>query len=657
MIEKIVGLTENLTPIALIGAGGIGKTSVALTVLHHHRTKERFGDDRRFIRCDQFPASRAHFLNRLSEVIGAGVENPEDLTPLRSFLSSRKMILFLDNAESILDPQGPNAQEVYEVVEELSEFNNICLCFTSRISTVPPACETLDIPTLSMEAAYDTFHGIYKNGGRSDLINDILRQLDFHPLSITILATVAYHSRWDADRLTKEWEKQRTGILHTRHNKSLSTTIELSLASPMFQELGPDARGLLGVVAFFPQGINENHIDWLFPTISDRTSIFDTFCVLSLTHRSNGFIMMLAPLRDYLCPKDPASSTLLRTTKDCYLRRLSVDVNPGKPGFDEARWITSEDMNVEHLLGVFASIDEDSVEIWDAYTNFIRHLAWHKRRLVILGPKIEALSDDHPSKSKCLFQLSSLFGTVGNRPEEKRLLTCALKLWREQGDDLQVANALRSLSCANRYLGLYEEGIRQAKEALEIYKRVNDELGQAQSWAELARLFYVNKQPNASKEAVLRVIELSGEENQYSVCECYRILSDIYNSKGETGRALKHLETARGIAASFNWDDQLFWISYAQADLFFSEKRYDDAYAQLERTRAHTANDAYRLGRVMELRGRFCYGQRRFEEAKAEISSAADALEKLGATRDLQACRLILRNIEEEMDEPATSRK
>jgi hypothetical protein len=234
------------------------------------------------------------------------------------------------------------------------------------------------VPTLSADAARDTFYSIYDSDDRSNLVDGILEQLDFHPLSITLLATVAHQNKWGTDRLAREWEKRRTSVLQTRHKKSLATTIEISLASPMFQEFGPDARALLEVVAFFPQGVDENNVDWLFPTISNRIETFDGFCVLSLTHRSNGFITMLAPLRDYLSPRDPKLSPLLCAVKERYFTRMSVDLDPNKPDFKEARWIRSEDVNVEHLLDVFTTIDGDSDDVWDACADFMTHLYWHK---------------------------------------------------------------------------------------------------------------------------------------------------------------------------------------------------------------------------------------------------------------------------------------
>ena len=393
LIEKIVDLAEEFTPIALIGAGGIGKTSIALTVLHHDRIKKRFGHNRRFILCDQFPPSHTYILRRLSNVIGAEVENPEDLTPLRAPLSSKEMLLVLDNAESILDPLGTDAEEIYAVVEELGRFDNICICTTPRISTTPPDFRHLDVPTLSMDAARDTFYRIHNSDDRFNVVNEILGQLDFHPLSITLLATVAHQNEWDTSRLVREWEQRRTRVLQTQHNKSLAATIELSLASPRFRQLGPDARELLRVVTFFLQGVDENNLDWLFPTIPNRADIFDTFCILSLASRSSGFVTMLPPLREYLSPKDPASSPLLCTTNECYFTQMSVYLDPNHSDFIKSQWIASEDVNVERLLNVFTTIDRSSNGVWNACVDFMIHLVWHKERLIILKPTIEGLSD------------------------------------------------------------------------------------------------------------------------------------------------------------------------------------------------------------------------------------------------------------------------
>ena len=647
MIEKIIDVAQRLTPIALIGAGGIGKTSIILAVLHDNRIKQRFGKDRRFIRCDQFPPSHTHFLRRLSEAIGADIENPEDLTPLRSFLSSTEMLIVLDNAESILDLQDSGAQGIYSIVDELTQFDNICVCITSRISTIPPYCETLDIPTLSMEAAHDTFYRIYKHGEQPYAIGDILEQLDFHPLSVTLLATVAQHNRWDTKRLTKEWERQRTGVLHAQNSRSLATTIELSLSSPMFRELGPDARGLLEVVAFLPQGVNEEHVNWLFPTIPDRSNMFDKFCILSLTYRSNGYITMLAPLRDYLRPKDPSSSPLLNATKECYFARLSARTGPDEPDFEGSRWIATEDVNVEHLLDVFTSIDGGTETIWDACGKFMDCLYWHKPRLVVLGLKIEALRDDHPSKPECLRHLSWLFDTVGNFVERKRLLTHALKLWREREDDHWAAQALRDLADVNRLMNFNKEGIQQAKEASEIFARLGKPIKQAECLSDLARLLADEEQFDAAEEAASHAINLLPEEGgQHRACQCHRALGDIYCSKGDTEKAIHHLEVARRIASSINMVAQLFWVHFSLAELFSNQGRFDETKTHLEHARSYAANDVYLLARASLLQAVVRHKQDISEEAKSEALCALEVFEKLGAQIDAEYTRSFIERIE-----------
>ena len=557
------------------------------------------------------------------------------------------MFIVLDNAESILDPQGPNAREIHADVDELTRFDNICVCITSRISTIPPDCETLEIPTLSTAAASDTFYRIYKNGDRSDSINDILERLDFHPLSITLLATVAQQSKWGADRLIAEWERRRTGVLHLQHSGSLATTIELSLGSPTFQELGPDARPLLEIVAFFPQGVNEKNTSWLFPTVPNVQNILDGFCILSLAYRNNGIITMLAPLRDHLRPKDPGSSRLLKTTKEMYFTRLSGDIAPGKPGFEEGRWITTEDVNVEYLLNVFTTIDPNSEGIWNACTKFMAQLYWHKPRVVTLGQKIEALADDHPSKAKCLIKLARLFDSVGNFVERKRLLSHSLKLWRERGDDFQVAESLRGLSNTNRRMGLDGEGIPQAEEASEIFKRLGYVVEQADSLIDLAWLLSDSRQPDAAEEAGLRAIDLLPEKGEeLRVCQARRLLGEIYQFKGETKKAVHHLEVALGIASSLNMVFQLFWIYFALAELFSDERKFEDAQTHAEHAKAHAVNDPYLLAYAMDQQARVWNGQRRFEEARSEASRALEAFERLGATHNAEITRKLLQNID-----------
>ena len=282
-------------------------------------------------------------------------------------------------------------------------------------------------------------------------------------------------------------------------------------------------------------------------------NIFDKFCVLSLAYRNNGFITTLAPLRDYLSPHDPTSSAVLCATKARYFTRLSVAVRPSQPKFREAQWVGSEDVNVEHLLDVFTSIDTNSSDLWNSCICFMQHLYWHKPRETVLGSKIEDLPDNHPFKPTCLYELSSLFESVGNHVERKRLLTHILTLSRKQ-DAAQVALTLRRLSNTNRWPGFHKEGIQQAKEASKIYERPGDAMGLAWCLNNLAWLFLLSNQFDAAQDVPPRTIRLISEkDDKYLVCQSHRVLGNIHHSKGEKEQAIHHFKTALEIALRFDW--------------------------------------------------------------------------------------------------------
>ena len=202
-------------------------------------------------------------------------------------------------------------------------------------------------------------------------------------------------------------------------------------------------------------------------------------------------------------------------------------------------------------------------------------------------------------------------------------------------------------------MGLYKEGVEQAKEASEISERLGETASQAKCLMDLAWLMHDDEQLDTAEEAASRALGLLPEKGRQSqVCDGHRVLGRIYHSKGDTEKAIHHFEVALGIASSLNTFSDLFWVHFALAEVFFEEGKFDDAHAHIEHAKSHAANDAYHLGRAMELQAGFWCDQRMFDKAKSEASSAADVYEKIGATEDTERCREILGKIDGELPGP-----
>jgi Cdc6-like AAA superfamily ATPase len=112
-LTEIISMLKQESPrIAILGAAGMGKTSLAREVLHHADVVAKY-EDRYFVPCDSATSSI-----EVAALIGAyiGLKPGKDLTkPVLAYLTERPtVLLILDNLETVWEPI-----ELRQGVEEL----------------------------------------------------------------------------------------------------------------------------------------------------------------------------------------------------------------------------------------------------------------------------------------------------------------------------------------------------------------------------------------------------------------------------------------------------------------------------------------------------------------------------------------------------------
>ena len=317
-MDDILDLTDQVASTALFGSIGVGKSSVALSLLHHNRTEVKFGRNRHFMRCGDLTNSLDVFLERLSDAIG--INRTTEIEQLRSHLgSSPPLILLLDDVDSILDPLAPEAEDIFATIEEFGCYQHVCLLTTSRMYPEISGFHRVEVPTLSGSDARDAFYGLC-HLDRSAVIDDLIARLDFHPLSIDLLANSVRENNWDESALLKAWDGGQAGGPETRYRQGLRDAVELSFRSPTIQNLGTAAREVLKAIAAFPCGVEERTLENTFPGIVGIGLVVDVLCKFSLLYRQDEFVKMLSPFRFYFLDFTPGPTqqgVICRDTGKC----------------------------------------------------------------------------------------------------------------------------------------------------------------------------------------------------------------------------------------------------------------------------------------------------------------------------------------------------
>ena len=133
------------------------------------------------------------------------------------------------------------------------------------------------------------------------------------------------------------------------------------LPPPSLKSLAPKRERFLESLFSFRRVLMETALTDCFPPFPTEET-FSTGSVSSPWHiGATGFFTMLVPLQDYICPRDPESSSLLFATKGHYFARISV--NPIRTSSASQRQGNGElrrEHNVEHLLDAFTAINSNS---------------------------------------------------------------------------------------------------------------------------------------------------------------------------------------------------------------------------------------------------------------------------------------------------------
>ncbi|KAK7042672.1 ATPase-AAA-core domain-containing protein, partial [Favolaschia claudopus] len=303
---------EMLPRIAILGGGGMGKTSLATAVLHHPTMLAKF-KHRFFV-----SAESAKDSIDLAALVGlhVGLDPGTDLTKsvVRYFQKNKDCLLVLDNLETIWDT-AESQDTVEQFLSMLDDIAHLALIITMRGVERPKKVHWTHpflppLQPLSQDAALQTFIDITDNCYDTEEINQVLQFTDFMPLAVDLMANLVDYEGISA--ITSRWEEERTSALAMGYDRksNLDVSIGLSLSSP---RVTAESSELLSLLSILPNGLSDSELVQSKLPIPHVLKCKSILLATSLAYQDNKQrLRSLVPVREYMQQYMPASEAMIQ---------------------------------------------------------------------------------------------------------------------------------------------------------------------------------------------------------------------------------------------------------------------------------------------------------------------------------------------------------
>ncbi|KAJ7843195.1 P-loop containing nucleoside triphosphate hydrolase protein, partial [Mycena olivaceomarginata] len=355
-VSDILDLFKAKTPrIAILGAGGMGKSSIARVLLHHPAITATYQQNRLFVGC-----SSATTKLELVTLIGAHIGLKPGKDPvqavLKQFSNNPPSLLILDELETLWESTESRG-DIEELLSLLTDINHLALMITMRGTERPAKVQwtrpfLLPLKPLDQKAARLIFIDIADDKHDLEEVDKILSLTDNMPLAINLLAHLADSE--GCSNILLRWDEEKTSMISEGFDKrsNLDLSISLSLSSSRMKSL-PQSRELLSLLGMLPDGLSDVDLIQSKLPLEHPLKCKAVLKSTALAYSDeNKQLKVLMPIREYIqqhqCPEDQLVHTLLKHFQD--LLQFYVEYRGTQSSVSTVNHITSNIANIQNLL-------------------------------------------------------------------------------------------------------------------------------------------------------------------------------------------------------------------------------------------------------------------------------------------------------------------
>jgi predicted ATPase/DNA-binding CsgD family transcriptional regulator len=467
--------------LTITGAGGVGKTSVALTLADE--VADEFEDGVVVVLLSAV-ADTDLVVPTVARAVGLGEVEHAPAAALARHVGDLRLLLVLDNFEQVVD-----------AATFLDEFVGACpglkVLVTSRTRLRLSVESEYVLPPLAGGAAADlfldraraAFPGLELGHEALAAVEEICSALDGLPLAIELAAARAKLLPPEAmrARLGQRLELLTAGPRNLpARQQALRDTLEWSHAL-----LEPDQQRLLARLSVFVGGFTLEAAEAVCEArLDELAALVDN----SLVQADGERFRLLETIREYAREKFAEGgdeNVALRAHADYYLA-LAEAAAPELTGPDQSIWLRRLEHDHDNLRAALrASLDRGSGQralrlastLW--YFWLARGYLGEGRRW--LAETLAKETGEPGVRAKALYGAGLLAHYQGDYGRAKVLSTESLALARQTSDERGIASALTVLALTARTTGDYTTAKATFEQALEMFRRIGDRQGTART--------------------------------------------------------------------------------------------------------------------------------------------------------------------------------